>query len=168
MLRWLFIIFLSAATLLTTVAWYRHLTGSRTFEHRLSTRFTLRAATPQGLAVGVIEWLDAEKFLTSPDLQTREAFRGSELRLPGTEARIDWQYALARDESLAMVTLGVVSPMWLPTALIPVMWIAVLLLSSRHRRRRLRRKRGKCIRCGYDLTGNESGVCPECGTEVTM
>ena len=25
---------------------------------------------------------------------------------------------------------------------------------------------GHCQRCGYDLTGNESGVCPECGTEV--
>lgn len=24
--------------------------------------------------------------------------------------------------------------------------------------------RGLCVRCGYDLTGNVSGVCPECGT----
>ncbi len=23
---------------------------------------------------------------------------------------------------------------------------------------------GQCPRCGYDLTGNVSGVCPECGT----
>ncbi|HNO78689.1 MAG TPA: hypothetical protein PKN33_11570 [Phycisphaerae bacterium] len=23
---------------------------------------------------------------------------------------------------------------------------------------------GHCQQCGYDLTGNESGVCPECGT----
>lgn len=22
---------------------------------------------------------------------------------------------------------------------------------------------GKCMKCGYDLTGNESGRCPECG-----
>lgn len=30
----------------------------------------------------------------------------------------------------------------------------------------LRRERlalGQCVRCGYDLTGNVSGVCPECG-----
>ena len=26
-------------------------------------------------------------------------------------------------------------------------------------------KPGHC-RCGYDLTGNTSGVCPECGVEV--
>ncbi|NOT01044.1 MAG: hypothetical protein HOP29_10490 [Phycisphaerales bacterium] len=25
---------------------------------------------------------------------------------------------------------------------------------------------GHCKHCGYDLTGNESGVCPECGTEL--
>ncbi len=25
---------------------------------------------------------------------------------------------------------------------------------------------GRCRRCGYDLTGNASGVCPECGTPV--
>lgn len=33
--------------------------------------------------------------------------------------------------------------------------------------RRWRRKRkGLCLKCGYDMMGNESGVCPECGTEV--
>ena len=26
-----------------------------------------------------------------------------------------------------------------------------------------RRKRGQCASCGYDLAGNVSGVCPECG-----
>ena len=25
---------------------------------------------------------------------------------------------------------------------------------------------GECQKCGFDLTGNESGVCPECGREV--
>jgi hypothetical protein len=29
---------------------------------------------------------------------------------------------------------------------------------------RLRRRRGHCLTCGYNLTGNISGVCPECGT----
>jgi hypothetical protein len=24
-----------------------------------------------------------------------------------------------------------------------------------------------CVACGYNLTGNASGVCPECGTAVT-
>jgi hypothetical protein len=25
---------------------------------------------------------------------------------------------------------------------------------------------GYCRSCGYDLTGNESGMCPECGTPI--
>ncbi|MCH7813010.1 MAG: hypothetical protein IID40_03220 [Planctomycetes bacterium] len=32
--------------------------------------------------------------------------------------------------------------------------------------RRNRRKRGLCLKCGYDLTGNTSGVCPECGAAI--
>jgi len=28
------------------------------------------------------------------------------------------------------------------------------------------RASGQCAKCGYDLTGNESGVCPECGVPV--
>ena len=31
------------------------------------------------------------------------------------------------------------------------------------RKRRRLAMAGKCPACGYDLTGNESGVCPECG-----
>ena len=30
-------------------------------------------------------------------------------------------------------------------------------------RRHRRRKRGLCLKCGYNLAGNVSGVCPECG-----
>jgi len=33
-------------------------------------------------------------------------------------------------------------------------------------RRYRRRKKGLCIKCGYDLTGNVSGVCPECGERI--
>jgi hypothetical protein len=31
---------------------------------------------------------------------------------------------------------------------------------------RRRMSRGLCAACGYPLTGNVSGVCPECGTPV--
>jgi hypothetical protein len=34
-------------------------------------------------------------------------------------------------------------------------------------RRRLTRRSGDCLKCGYNLTGNTSGVCPECGTPTT-
>ena len=32
--------------------------------------------------------------------------------------------------------------------------------------KRKRRKRGLCVKCEYDLRGNVSGVCPECGTKI--
>ena len=34
-------------------------------------------------------------------------------------------------------------------------------------RRHRRRKRGLCVRCGYNLTGLMEPRCPECGTEIT-
>ena len=33
-------------------------------------------------------------------------------------------------------------------------------------RRVRRRRKGLCIACGYDLTGNVTGVCSECGVKV--
>ena len=41
--------------------------------------------------------------------------------------------------------------------------ILPLVRGSRAVSRARRRARGLCPRCGYDLTGNVSGVCPECG-----
>ena len=35
-------------------------------------------------------------------------------------------------------------------------------------RRWRRRKRGLCVNCGYNLTGNVSGVCSECGTPFDL
>ena len=33
--------------------------------------------------------------------------------------------------------------------------------------RNRRKMKGLCLRCGYNLTGNVSGVCPECGTKIS-
>jgi hypothetical protein len=32
--------------------------------------------------------------------------------------------------------------------------------------KRYRRQTGLCQKCGYNLTGNTSGVCPECGEKI--
>ena len=40
------------------------------------------------------------------------------------------------------------------------------MLVNRFDRRNRRRRLGLCMCCGYDLTGNVSGVCPECGTGI--
>jgi len=33
-------------------------------------------------------------------------------------------------------------------------------------RRRFRLTHGLCLTCGYNLTGNVSGRCPECGERI--
>jgi len=38
---------------------------------------------------------------------------------------------------------------------------------SRYLVRELRIKARQCVHCSYDLTGNASGVCPECGAKIT-
>jgi hypothetical protein len=47
--------------------------------------------------------------------------------------------------------------------LLPSAW---LVMWRRRRERRLRGA-GFCFSCGYNLTGNVSGVCPECGTVIS-
>jgi len=46
---------------------------------------------------------------------------------------------------------------------LPARWI--FLLRGRWREQG-RRKAGLCVRCSYDLTGNTSGICPECGEKA--
>lgn len=41
--------------------------------------------------------------------------------------------------------------------------ILAYLLYGREGIRRRRRAKGLCAACGYDLTGNVTGRCPECG-----
>jgi len=51
-------------------------------------------------------------------------------------------------------------PLWIPFLII---LLPTALLFWRDRRRI---PPGHCQKCGYDLTGNVSGVCPECGEKV--
>ena len=54
-------------------------------------------------------------------------------------------------------------PLWLPLAMCVVLPVAQF---ARHFLRRRRRPPGTCSQCGYNLTGNSSGTCPECGTRI--
>lgn len=54
---------------------------------------------------------------------------------------------------------ALVMPVW-----IPAMAISIPAILSRWLRRQ--RPQGSCRRCGYELTGNVSGICPECGTSI--
>jgi len=59
---------------------------------------------------------------------------------------------------------GVAFPFWFLALLLgtypAVSWVRGPLRRSR------RRRRGQCIHCCYDLRGNVSGICPECGASI--
>ncbi|HEY3246255.1 MAG TPA: hypothetical protein VGM03_23165 [Phycisphaerae bacterium] len=55
-------------------------------------------------------------------------------------------------------------PLWLPLVILSAP--AAVLFIRRTRAMFQRRKYGLCVGCGYNLTGNTSGVCPECGVAL--
>lgn len=54
----------------------------------------------------------------------------------------------------------------------PISWLVIVFAGSSLGafrltwRQRCRRIAHACSKCGYDLTGNESGACPECGQKL--
>ena len=61
---------------------------------------------------------------------------------------------------LVGATKTLVVPLWIPLLLTV---LATAVFSWWYRRLI---PAGHCQRCGYDLTGNISGVCPECGKRI--
>ena len=59
-------------------------------------------------------------------------------------------------------SIDVELPLWMPFVLFAA-YPTVALIRGPLRHWRWQRK-GSCLSCGYNLTGNTSGVCPECGT----
>jgi len=62
---------------------------------------------------------------------------------------------------LTMITLFLLTAFGIPLVVLAELWILdrVGFLPSG-------RRPGLCEKCDYDLTGNESGICPECGTPI--
>ncbi len=55
-------------------------------------------------------------------------------------------------------------PLYFPCVLFAA-YPAIVLVRAPLRRWRRRRK-GLCLKCSYDLTGNVTGTCPECGSKI--
>ena len=56
---------------------------------------------------------------------------------------------------------GVELPIWFPIVVLAT-YPTIAFIRGPLRRHR-RRRNGQCLRCGYSLEGNVTGVCPECG-----
>jgi len=54
--------------------------------------------------------------------------------------------------------------LWIPF-LILLTYPAIAFIRGPYRRY-MRREKGLCLKCGYNLTGNVSGICPECGEKI--
>jgi len=68
-----------------------------------------------------------------------------------------------RDGVGKTIHLNVIAPYWM--ILVPLTVLPTIRGVRRIRWRR-RRVAGLCRQCGYNLTGNTSGVCPECGSPM--
>ncbi|HSZ54569.1 MAG TPA: hypothetical protein VK797_02835 [Tepidisphaeraceae bacterium] len=79
--------------------------------------------------------------------------------------REDWNNGISvpLPPSATYLGLPIVWPL-VALALLPI--LSILRRAKRRQRLMERRRDIRCIACGYSLTGNTSGVCPECGTPV--
>jgi|GEM_PF-5426417 len=59
-------------------------------------------------------------------------------------------------------------PQWLWTPVMAVFTGAFYVGYRRRRRRLFKSATNRCVQCEYDLTGNKSGTCPECGETVEL
>ena len=71
-----------------------------------------------------------------------------------------WGWSASRSASITDVNRR--CPHW--AVLLPLLLVDAWLVRRGVVRWRRRRRAGCCAKCGYNLTGNVSGRCPECGS----
>ena len=90
-----------------------------------------------------------------------QSFDSTGAELGGFSYRRDvWTDTPYKGNVWAVITV----PMWAPFLLFAT-YPTIAFMRGPLRRYR-RRKRGLCLRCGYDLRGTTGGVCSECGEGV--
>jgi hypothetical protein len=80
--------------------------------------------------------------------------------LRSAEFRAHWRWVPVRfgHQRGTSMTEYMYLPLWVPwvAVLFPTVWLWFFD----------RRPPGSCAKCGYDLKGNTTGVCPECGAKA--
>ena len=78
-----------------------------------------------------------------------------------------WATALYQESSPSPVRYGIILVTTVVSiaagAILPFLWLGTHLAEA-DRRHRL--AQGRCSACNYNLQGNTSGVCPECGVPI--
>jgi hypothetical protein len=83
--------------------------------------------------------------------------------IPGPSAISHFGFSFDEERQRDGSWIGFGIPLWI---IIPFTVIAPICLLSNWRQSRSRLGAGRCTSCAYNLTGNVSGICPECGTPV--
>jgi hypothetical protein len=91
------------------------------------------------------------------------------LASPTPWGRLGFQFvsdAVPLGTNAFIVVIGIIMPSWFLVGFSAVPPGLAYLVWRRRRRTQLRRERGQCVRCGYDLRGTPER-CPECGAVST-
>ena len=75
-------------------------------------------------------------------------------------------FELRLDQVFGSDTAALVVELVILVSVPPICAIVVHNVVAGPLRRASLRKPRLCLGCDYNLTGNESGLCPECGTEI--
>lgn len=133
--------------------------------HIILTRLRFSSAPlPGGAFMGPVQWYGSkvnglEVQLTPQQLASTQEVLFTPQIAPHQQGKIELQWHQVHDRFTRAFPLW---PAAAVLALFPVRWSFAVL------RRRRRRKNNQCLACGYSLTGNTSGVCPECGTATSQ
>jgi hypothetical protein len=100
------------------------------------------------------DYLERLNRVHQENVAMQEMFRPSKKPLPGVQL-----FLPPLRDFLMFVPAGYFLASFVP---LPATWGALRL------HRVTRRKRGLCTSCSYNLTGNRSGICPECGAPTTQ
>ncbi|MCH8148524.1 MAG: hypothetical protein IH987_11105 [Planctomycetes bacterium] len=83
---------------------------------------------------------------------------------PYRPCMVNAEHQIIEPPGMRLVAHSVCLPLWLLMIAFAV-YPTIAFIRGPVRRWRRHRK-GLCIRCGYNLEGNVSGVCPECGSGI--
>lgn len=105
------------------------------------------------------------RFLGGPDpppidMAVFRLDRDAMLRYPDRPMVTDYEELIENNLRISMLPLVLLSAAWLT--------VPIVLVIRRRWDHQVRLQRGLCLKCGYDLRGNESGACPECGAEIEL